>query len=90
MRTVALRGSHHEATASIAKRRTVLDRVLARDRATIRWAPDGWFGDRVGCIPSVLPMCRGYPGCLRAKEMAGAAMAIAVVASVKRHVLLSE
>jgi hypothetical protein len=35
-------------------------------------------------------MSQGYPWRLTAKEMAGAAMAIAVAASVKRHVLLSE
>src|SRR6516165_4940833 len=49
-------------SASIASRRTVPGRVLARDRATIRWAPDGGFGDRVGCIPAVRPMSQGYPG----------------------------
>ena len=77
-------------SASIASRRTVPGRALARDRATIRWAADGGFDDRVGCIPPVRPMSQGYPGRLTAKEMAGAAMAIAVAASVKRHVLLSE
>jgi hypothetical protein len=77
-------------SASIASRRTVPGRVLARDRATIRWAPDGGFGDRVGCIPPVRPMSQGYPECVTAKEMAGAAMAVAVAASVKRHVLVSE
>ena len=25
-----------------------------------RWAPDGGFGDRVGCIPPVRPMSQGY------------------------------
>jgi hypothetical protein len=35
-------------------------------------------------------MSQGYPGRLKAKEMAGAAMAIAVAASVKRHVFFSE
>ena len=77
-------------SASIASRRTVPGRALARERATIRWAPDAGFGDRVGCIPPVRPMSQGYSGCLTAKEMAEAAMAIAVAASVKRHVLLSE
>jgi hypothetical protein len=77
-------------SASIASRRTVPGQALARDRTTIRWTPDGGFGDWVGCIRLVRPMSQGYPGCLTAKEMAGAAMAIAVVASVKRHVLLSD
>jgi hypothetical protein len=78
-------------SVSIASRRTVPGRALARDRATIRWAPDGRFGDRVGFIPPVRQMSQGYPGCLTAKEMAGAAMAMAIVvaASVKRHVFLS-
>ena len=77
-------------SASIASRRTVPGRTLARDRATIRWAADGGFDDRVGCIPPVRPMSQGYPGRLTAKEMAEAATAEAVAASVKRHVLLSE
>jgi hypothetical protein len=51
---------------------------------------DGGFGNRVGCIPPVWPMSQVYPGRLTAKEMAGAATAEAVAASVKRHVLLSE
>jgi hypothetical protein len=90
MGTVAPRGSHHEATASIAKRRTVLARVLARDRATIRWVAIGGFGDRVGCIPPVRPLSQGCPGCPRAKEMAAAATAEAVTALIKRRVLFSE
>ena len=53
-------------SVSIASRRTVPGRVLARDRATIRWAADGGFGDRVGCIPPDRPMSQGYPGCLTA------------------------
>jgi hypothetical protein len=35
-------------------------------------------------------MSQGYPEWLIAKEMAGAAMGVAVAASVKRHDLLSE
>jgi hypothetical protein len=46
-------------SASIASRRTVPGRALARDRATIRWAAGGGFGDRVGCIPPVRPMSQG-------------------------------
>jgi hypothetical protein len=38
----------------------------------------------------IIAMSQGYPGWLTAKKMAGAALAIAVAASVKRHVLLSE
>ena len=77
-------------SGSVAYRRTVPGQALARDSATIRWAPDGGFGDRVGCILPVRPLSQGYPGRLTAKEIAGAAMAIAVAASVKRHVLFSE
>jgi hypothetical protein len=55
-------------STSIASRRTVPGRALARDRATIRWAADGGFGDRVGCIPPVRPKSQGSPGCLTAKE----------------------
>ena len=62
-------------SVSIASRRTVPGRVLARDRATIRWAADGGFGDRVGCIPPDRPMSQGYPGRLTVKETAGAAAA---------------